>query len=379
MSNAGSLSLRRSVVLFACVCGLAKAQEAGAASPVQTALREGDSAFGRGAYEGARRVFEKALEAATDDPLRYEILKRLTSASAASGQFEEAGHYLQRAMELRESGAGPNDAKLEGDLLLSVNLDLRTKDFDRALATAERVEGMHTSTYGAGSIPVADDLLRIGQIYLAEKKPHEALRALNTAAGVRTKLVGPLDPGLLPVLDRINEAFVAISGGGGSGSEGVLRQALAIRETTYGTDSSELISTIEGLANAYTAGGMYVAAEPLYERLLALWEGMVGKDHPMVAVTLDKMVVFYAKIGEPKKAREALARSVGIRARFLAVGLSHQATDEISENHQEQAKALYQRALAALGPGNPDNDELVGELRKTLDDLSRAPGNKAAK
>jgi hypothetical protein len=95
----------------------------------------------------------------------------------------------------------------------------------------------------------------------------------------------------------------------------------------------------------------------------------------MVAVALDKLVVFYAKAGEPAKAREALARSVAIRARFLAVGLSHQAVDEISQDHQEQAKALYHRALVALGPSNPANEELITEIKKALADL-QAPATK---
>jgi tetratricopeptide (TPR) repeat protein len=148
-------------------------------------------------------------------------------------------------------------------------------------------------------------------------------------------------------LEGLNEAFRAILDGGGTGAEVIYRQALAIRETLYGENSTQLISTLEGLADAYAAGGEYVAAEPLYERLLRLWESLVGKDHPMVAVTLDKLVVFYAKEGEPDKAREALAHSVTIRARFLAAGPSHEAADEIAQGHRNQAMTLYNRALAA--------------------------------
>jgi tetratricopeptide (TPR) repeat protein len=155
----------------------------------------------------------------------------------------------------------------------------------------------------------------------------------------------------------------------GQGNASMYRQALAIRETLYGTDSPELISTIDGLANTYSKEQMYAAAEPLYLRLVSLWEKVGGKDHPMVAVVLDKLVVFYAREGEPEKAREALARSVAIRAGFLAVGLSHQAADAISQNDQEQAKALYHRALAALGPSSPTNEDLIAQIKKALADL----------
>lgn len=353
------------ILLIAISCRPARAQEA-------ALLKDGDSAFAKGDYDAARRSFEQALQMAPQPPadsaLRYDILKRLTSATAAAGQFADAQRFLQQAIGLRESA---------GDLLLSVNLDMRTKDFDHALATAQHIQAMHLQTYTSESIPVADDLLRIGQVYLAQGKPTQAMNPLLQAYGIRTRLNGSLDPGLLPVLDRIDEANAAIAGPSGAfaghTNEAFYRQALAIRETLFGENSPELISTVEGLANLYSAESNLIAAEPLYLRLLALWEGAVGKDHPMVAVTLDKLVVFYVRYGEPEKAREALARSVAIRAHFLAVGLSLQAQDAISENHQDQAKALYNRALAALGPSSPASEQTIAEIRKALAGVQSSP------
>jgi tetratricopeptide (TPR) repeat protein len=345
------------ILLIAVSCWPATAQEA-------VLLKDGDSAFERGDYEGARRSFEKALQSPLDSSARYNVLKRLTSACAAAGKFADAQRYLQQAM------TGLDDSILADDLLLSVNLYMRTKDFDRALATAERVRAMHIATYTSESLPVADDLLRIGEIYLAQGKPALAMKPLLDAHGIRTRLKGSLDAGLLPVLDRINEANAAIAGPNGAfaghTNEAFYRQALTIRETLYGENSTELISTVEGLANLYSAERNLIAAEPVYLRLLALWESAVGKDHPMVAVTLDKLVVFYVKAGEPEKAREALARSVAIRANFLAVGLSLQAQDAVSENQRERAKALYNRALAALGPPGPANEEMIAEIKSAL-------------
>jgi hypothetical protein len=48
------------------------------------------------------------------------------------------------------------------------------------------------------------------------------------------------------------------------------------------------------------------------------------------------------------------------------VGLSLEAQDAISENHREQAKALYNRALAALGPPGTENAESIAEIRSAL-------------
>jgi len=144
-----------------------------------------------------------------------------------------------------------------------------------------------------------------------------------------------------------------------------------IRETIYGPDSPQLISTVEGLADALADGGEFVAAEPVYERLLALWKKSTSKDHPMVAVVLDKLGVFYGKEGEIEKACKALARSATIRARFLAVGLTHQAADEIAQGHREQARSLYSQALSVLTPADGDLRVQIKQILANLEN-SRA-------
>jgi tetratricopeptide (TPR) repeat protein len=373
MCGTGFRTARCARLLYAVLCLCARGQELPVTS-LQPLLREGDSALARGDYEAARQSFEKAWQIAQEAPassaVRYDILKRLTSTGAASGAFGEASRYLQQAVGWRESNLGPNDPKIADDLAILVNLYLGMKDFDRALVTAQRVQAMHVAAYTAESLPAADDFLRIAQIYLAEKKPKDALRPLMAAQGIRERLAGRIDPGLLPVLDRLNEAYTEYIG---YGMEAVYRQALAIREVLYGKDSTELISTLDGLAYTCSTLGEYVAAEDLYARLLSLWEKLVGKDHPMVAVVLDKIVVLYAKQNKPEEAREALARSVAIRARFLAVGLSQQAADAVLAKHQGQARVLYKRALAALDPPSPANEELIMQIKKTLMDLDSSP------
>lgn len=358
-------------VLLIVLCSVGQAQQ-------PNLIADGDVAFSRGDYDGARRFFEKALTGLPpDSAASYDLLKRLTSTSAAAGKFGDAQRYLQKALQVNDSTHESAE-----DLALSVNLDMRLKAYDRALTTAQRIQVLHTATYGDEGVPAADDLFRIAQIYVAESAPAKALDPLYRAREMRMRLGGALDPGLLPILDLFNEASGKMPNGGMHGriNEEFYRQALAIRESLYGPNSSELIPTVEALADLYTGEAMLAAAEPLYQRLLALWEIAAGADHPMVAVTLDKLVVFYVKKGEPAMARAALARSVAIRARFLADGLSIQAADATSENHPAEARALYNRALVALGPRAPGNRESIDAIRQALARLgvsrktsSRAP------
>jgi tetratricopeptide (TPR) repeat protein len=364
----------RACVLALLLRAVVAAQGLGPAddTAIRSLLKDGDAAYRKGDFETSRQSFEKALDktkaTARNSPLRYDALKRLSSARAAAGEFADAERYLEQAIAWRESVLGPTDPKLADDLSISVNLLLGLKNFDRALEILSRVQTLHVTAFGAESIPVADDFLRTAQIYLAQKKPKDALRPLSRARELRMNIAGPLDPGLLPVLDRLSDTLNSVAGAS-EATESCYRQALLIREALYGKDSPELISTVEALANTYAVQAEYVAAEPLYFRLLSLWEGMVGKDHPMIAVTLDKLVVFYAKQARTKEAREALARSVSIRARFLAVGLSHQAADAASDARGAEARALYQRAAAALDRSDPANRDLLDQLQQAIDGL----------
>jgi tetratricopeptide (TPR) repeat protein len=342
--------------------------------------RDGDALYLKGDYEAARQTFarawELALETPKDNPERYAILKRLTSVRAAAGEFADADNWLQQAITWRENTLGWNDHGIPDDLLISVGLCRGMKDFDRALVILRRVRSLHIDAYTADSAMVADDFSRIGGVYAEQKNIHDAVTAIDAALLIRTKLGGPLDPALIPDLDRLGEYHTMLRDY--PLAEAAFRHVLVIRETLYGKTHADLISTVDGLAYALFGQKKYDEADPVYQRLIGLWEFSVGKDHPMVAVALDKLAVFYAAQKKYPETRDALERSAAIRARFLAMGISQQATQAFAEHHQDEVKAFYQRGLAVLDPPNPINEDLRGEFEAMLKALDASPPKPAA-
>jgi tetratricopeptide (TPR) repeat protein len=322
----------------------------------------------KGDYEAARVAFASAWELAqqtpNDDPVRYEILKRLTNVRAAAGEFADADNWLQQAITWRENTLGQKDPKIAEDLLISMNLYRGLKDFDRALAILRRVTLLHQEARGFDSAEVADDLSRMGGIYAEQKKLEFAIASVNAALTIRGKLVSPLDPALVPDLDRLGEYHTALRAY--DEAEAAFRHALVIRETLYGKTHADLITTVDGLAYALFGQKKYDEAEPVYQRLMGLWEFSVGKDHPMVAVALDKLATFYAARKMDAEVHDTLERSTAIRARFLAMGISQQATQAFTEHHADEAAAYYRRGLAVLDPPNPINDDLRGDFADML-------------
>lgn len=367
--------LVRLCVILACLASSVFAQDT-----IPQTMQEGDAAYLKGDYEGARQAFLRAWELARRTPpenaTRYDIFKRLTSVRAAAGEFADADQWLQQAINWRENTLGPTDPKIPEDLLLSVNLCRGMKDLERALVILRRVNGLHIAMYTFNSPQVADDFSRAAQLYGDQKKLEEAINSLNAAIGIRTKLGGALDPSLISDLDHLGEYQIVQRAY--DQAEAAFRHVLVIRETLYGKVNPDLISTVDGLAYALFGQKKYEAAEPVYQRLLELWQASVGKDHPMVAVALDKIAVFEAAQKKYPEVHATLDRSTAIRANFHALGISQQATQAFVEGHALEAKVLYQRGLVILDPPNPIYDELRGQFEEILKQIAGPQGKRQA-
>jgi tetratricopeptide (TPR) repeat protein len=339
---------------------------------VKALLDDGNAAYMKGDYETARQCYLKAWDAAQqsppENPLRYDALKRLTAVRAAAGEFREANDYLQTAINWREQTLGPADPKITDDLLQSVGLYRGMKDYGQALVVLNRVLGLHVRASNFDSVPVADDYSRMAQIYLEQTKPEDAISPLNTSLGIRTRLGGPLDPSLVYDLDRLGAVETTLRAY--DKAEAAYRHALVIRESLFGKTNADLIADVDGLAYALFGQKKYDEAEPVYQRLIGLWIASVGDDHPMVAIVLDKVAVFYAEQKKFDQAKEEADHANAIRAKFLAEGLSEQASEQFSEGNKDETVALYQRAIRALDPPNAMYDKLRQELSDMLNTIA---------
>ena len=66
-------------------------------------------------------------------------------------------------------------------------------------------------------------------------------------------------------------------------------KALAIYERVLGPDHPDTARCLAKLALVYNAQGRYADAEPLFQRALAIYERVLGPDHPDTATSLDNL------------------------------------------------------------------------------------------
>jgi tetratricopeptide (TPR) repeat protein len=348
----------------------------GAAQDVDSLEKSARAAYSKGLYPDARKLLEQAWDGVQqtepNDPKRYEILKLLSNVTSASGDYAAAQKYVELAIQWRETANGAFDPKLAEEWIELSTLCERQKDFARSLELLQLALKTHVRVNGAVSTQVADDFSRMALVYMDEKRPTQATPVLESAIDIREKALGAEHPAILPELDRLGEIWIAQREY--EKAEGTFRRALVIRERLLGPEHSGLITTVEGLAYAQFGEKKYDQAEAGYKRLLALWLASTGDPaHPMVAMTLDKIALFYRETKRWDLGTENAEKAIALRAIFLANGFAIEATARQGHGDTKDAEYYLSSALAVLDQSRPEHQKARQILQKALDDLEAGP------
>ena len=140
---------------------------------------------------------------------------------------------------------------------------------------------------------------------------------------------------------------------------------LAITEKVLGKEHPDVATSLNILAQLYYAQGSYEKAEPLYVRSLAIFEKVLGKEHPDVATSLDNLAQLYQAQGSYQKAEPLFVRSLAIIEKVLgkedplvAGSLNNLAQLYQAQGSYQKAEPLFVRSLAilekVLGKEHPD-------------------------
>lgn len=330
------------------------------------------AAYSKGKYADARKDLERAWELAQQappkDPRRYDVLKQLSGVLSAAGDYPGAQGYVELAINWREIAVSREDPKLADEWIELAGLCQRQKDYDRALALLHQAQMTHIRENGPESLPVADDFSRIALVYMVQQQPELAAPPLQSAIAIREKVLGAEHPAILSELDRLGAAWITLREY--AKAEDTFRRALVIRERLLGPTDAGLISSIEGLGYAQYGQKKFDEAEPNYLRLLALWKSSTGDPaHPMVAMTLDKIAVFYRTQDRWEEGTRAAEDATALRELFLANGLSQEATARQAHGDKKSAAKLFAQALGVLDESRPEHTELRAQLEKNLEEL----------
>lgn len=206
---------------------------------------------------------------------------------------------------------------------------------------------------------------------LDEGKSHDALRPAERSLALRETTLGAMDPDIATSLNNLAEVYSAEGMPGKA--ESLLVRALAIREKTFGPMHLDVALTLNDLGDTYRVQGAYDKAEPLLMRALDIREKMSGSESPEVATSLDELAGLYYTQGDYRKAEPLYTRALNIREKVLGPMHRDVATSlndlGLLYKHQgayDKAESLYARALSirekVLGAMHRDVAESLDNL-----------------
>jgi tetratricopeptide (TPR) repeat protein len=165
-------------------------------------------------------------------------------------------------------------------------------------------------------------------------------------------------------------------------AEPLFRRALAIREKSYGPDHPAVAVPLNNLAMLLKNTNRLAEAEPLFRRALAINEKSFGPDHPKVATDLNNLASLFIDTNRLAKAEPLFRRALAIDEKCygpdhpeVATDLNNLAMLLQATNRLAEAEPLCRRAcrirLDSLGADHPDTRTGMKNYARLLEKLGR--------
>jgi tetratricopeptide (TPR) repeat protein len=270
-------------------------------------------------YRDAEQVLLQAIEVSAEDgqdpaPLPTALVN-LGEVYRTEARYVEAGRLYERALKLRQDD--PSSAAQEIPKLWTHMAVLAQETGDSR--QAEELIRKALASYAAdGSLETADGraaLVHLGGVLTSEGKLAEAEAAGQLAlAGYRKRPPGADDAtalnnlgGLMTVRGRPKEA------------EALLRESLAMWERLVGPDHPSVAPVLMNLGALSQARHRYGEAEALMDRAARIDAGNLPSNHPRIAIDLKNQAGLRIARGRYSEAEQLLLRASSIlEQRLLA-------------------------------------------------------------
>jgi len=323
----------------------------------RTEFESGKQAYAKGQYAEAatslNAAAEAVVESAENDAPLLEILRYLAAVYREKGDLAQAEQVLRKAAG-QFKAADPAGIPLAA-ILEEISAVQRAQGHsDEALATIEKAIAIRRSHPEAPRVDLARDLTTAAMLRSKGSDAEKAIDGLERAVR-EWDLASPGDPQSLPAIEALATAHRDRAEY--EEAEPLLLRALRLRETSNGPEGAEVISAVDSLAYVEFGLKKFAEAEILYKRLAVLWEKNAGADHPMLALTFDKMAEFYAFQQHYEEAEKFARDALALRTKMHVASLNQTGRILLMEAKLEEAAKLYHTALQ------------IGDLAEAPDDV----------
>jgi tetratricopeptide (TPR) repeat protein len=164
-------------------------------------------------------------------------------------------------------------------------------------------------------------------------------------------------------------------------AEFLYQQALAMYQRLLGDEHPAVATSLNDLALLYNAQGRYGEAEPLYQQALTMNHRLLGDAHPAIATNLNNLALLYNAQGRYGEAEPLYQQALAMNHRLLggehpavATSLNNLALLYDVQGRYGEAESLYQQALAMRQRLLGDEHPAVATSLNNLAALYKAQG-----
>ncbi|MCE9572340.1 MAG: serine/threonine-protein kinase [Deltaproteobacteria bacterium] len=300
-----------------------------------------------GAFDDARAALEEAV---TLDERLYGDGDYRTGGALANlglvlmkrGDYVRAEEVLTRATAVDERSLGPRHPALSTPLVNLAGVLTYQRKHAQAEAIYARALAIDQAALGPDHPYVADGMTNLGGSLLAQGKPDLAQPYFEKALAIQERALGADHPDVAWTLSALAEVMVAR--GRFDDARATLARALAIATVRGGAASEPVAQLRQHVAGVDLADGKYADAYRELTATLALFEQLLGRDHPRNAIVLTALAEAAAGIGH-----DAEVVQLGTRA----LGLMDRDTVAVADDAKAWVRFLIARARHQLGTDRP--------------------------
>ena len=161
------------------------------------------------------------------------------------------------------------------------------------------------------------------------------------------------------------------------------KRAMALRATTFGSDSPEALASMDNLAVAYRKAGRASEAVPLIELVVTVRKARLRRDHPDMLTAINNLAMTYQDVGRIPEAislheqnLELSRKSLGPDSPQTLVSMNNLAIALKRADRVDEAIPLFEKVFAirtaALAPDHPDLLTSINNLTATYQVAGRA-------
>jgi tetratricopeptide (TPR) repeat protein len=296
-------------------------------------------------YREASPLFERSIALAGGADLA-SALGNLAAVRRIEARYPEASELYERALKLR--GADPS---------LLARMALLAQDMGE-LDRGERLARQALELFGgADTAESAAARANLAGVLELQGKLDEAQQELRIALAMQERLLTAGHIALASTLDKLGLAYKLQ--GNLTDAERHYHRALAIHRAHSPTP--QMASALNNLGAVLLARRKTRESRDALREAIAVWERLLGPDHPNVAAGLTNLALTLQARREYDEAEAAIERArVIVEARYpaghtkIGLNLNHRASLAAARKRYAEAEILLLQAIPMLPAGHVD-------------------------